>query len=326
MQTQLNQQNKPAQKDGPSHDLGEFLRKQMDTLAKATDQALADSRMQAWLKLMAARPSYSSRNMLLVLFQDPDATHVGSSKYWTSLGRQLVFNAPKVWVQAPITRAKSGSFCHRKGDDEGDNNEDSSTHADGSAHASTRSRQTYSRPCFIDVPIYDVRHTTGAALPELPEWRSLAKSTELDGHLRAFAQGKGIKVKESAMGDGTQGLSMGGLISLDPNAGVKTFVHELIHEMLPHRGVWIPVAVREWQAEIGAYLVCVRFGIPALNSPTYLAGWTASGKQARKQFEIAAAPAREIIEFVEERMGLNANDADNAGIAGIAGIEACDAT
>jgi hypothetical protein len=162
----------------------------------------------------------------------------------------------------------------------------------------------------VDVPIYDVRHTEGAALPQIPEWRSLARDAELDEHLRAFAATHNIIVKELALGDGSQGMSLGGLITLDPNAGVKTFVHELIHELLPHRDSWLPAAVREWQAEIGAYLVCTRLGVPDLNCPMYLASWTASGKQVRKQFEIAAKPAHQIITFVEARLGLSAGVTD----------------
>ncbi|NJM39271.1 MAG: hypothetical protein HC853_00160 [Anaerolineae bacterium] len=280
-----------------------FLREQMDQLANATDQAAANSHMQAWLGLMANSPQYSTRNMLLVLFQDPDATHVGSAKYWMTLGRELKANATQLWVQAPVRS------CNALAPDaERLQSYETLPVSDGTdlrqkQHAKTR--HTRKRVGFIDVPIYDVRSTAGSALPEIPEWRSLSQRTDLHDHLGAFAQAKGINVEVAPLRGNMQGLSMRGSITLDPNAGTKTFVHELMHELLPHHDSWIPTHVREWQAEIGAYLVCARFGVEGLNCPNYLAGWTASGKQVRKQFEIAAEPARDLIHFIESRMGLH---------------------
>jgi hypothetical protein len=158
-----------------------------------------------------------------------------------------------------------------------------------------------------------VRSTTGVELPQIPEWRSLSRRADLDAHFTAFAAAKGISIAVAELPGNAQGLSHGGCITLAPMAGTKTLAHELMHELLPHHDSWIPTQVREWQAEIGAYLVCARFGLEGLNCPNYLAGWTASGKQVRKQFEIAAKPARELIQFVEARVGLpSAYEVDDA--------------
>ena len=119
---------------------------------------------------------------------------------------------------------------------------------------------------FIDVPVYDLRHTQGDPLPE-PEWRSLARHADLEIHLEAFAHKYCIEVKREQVLRGALGFAAGGAITLAPSAGTSVFVHDL-------------------------------------NAPTYLAGWTASGKQVRKQFEAAANPARQMIQFVEARMGL----------------------
>ena len=40
---------------------------------------------------------------------------------------------------------------------------------------------------FIDVPVYDLRHTQGDPLPE-PEWRSLARHADLEIHLGHSAE------------------------------------------------------------------------------------------------------------------------------------------
>ena len=300
-------------------DLNAFLREQTDVLAKATDQAAANGQMQAWLRLMTHRPQYSPRNMLLVLFQDPDATHVGSLHYWATLGRQPAPDATQLWVLAPIGRGRSGPANTEEMDEgavSGDDAVASDSHQEVHAAEPSRKPQRFidARPRFIEVPIYDVRCTVGTALPEVPEWRSLSRRVDLDEHLRAFAQVKGIEVKVETLRKHAQGVSMGGLILLVPHAGTKTLAHELMHELLPHHASWIPAPVREWQAEIGAYLICERFGVTGLNCPTYLAGWTASGKQVRKQFEIAADPARDVIAFVESRMGLHA-------VSGVLGMD-----
>ena len=293
----------------PIVDLNVFLRAHMDVLANAVDEASATQIMQAWLHLQSNRPVYSPRNCWLALFQDPEATWIGPASYWRVLGRDLVPVAQPIWIQAPAFVATKQANDSDLPVRVGQSDDETPTQPVLVAPGYTRRRKTGGLRrliYFIDVPVYDLRHTQGDPLPE-PEWRSLARRADLEIHLEAFAHKYCIEVKREQILRGALGFAAGGAITLAPSAGTSVFVHELMHEMLhqrQRRETWLPTHVREWQAEIGAYLVCAHFGIPNLNAPTYLAGWTASGKQVRKQFEAAANPARQMIQFVEARMGL----------------------
>jgi hypothetical protein len=85
---------------------------------------------------------------------------------------------------------------------------------------------------FRVVHVFDLAQTDGQPLPEQPNWKSPEKNLELQKKLMDFAEQNGIKVTIKELEGETQGISTGGSIVLSPEAGTKTLIHELAHELL----------------------------------------------------------------------------------------------
>ena len=67
-----------------------------------------------------------------------------------------------------------------------------------------------------------------------------------------------------------------------PEAGTKTLIHELAHELL-HQENKTTSAVMELEAESIAFVVGYTFGLKDLASPNYLALWEADAAKIREK-------------------------------------------
>ena len=153
---------------------------------------------------------------------------------------------------------------------------------------------------FKVVYVFDVSQTAGEPLPEPPDWKSPEKNAELQERLINFAQSKGIQVQVKSIGRDIQGVSMGGKIILDPQAGTKTLIHEIAHEMLHHvKHVLTDHTYRELEAESVAYVVARHFGLNGLSSPNYNALHGATADLIMEHLERIRNTAAEIINAIE---------------------------
>ena len=125
---------------------------------------------------------------------------------------------------------------------------------------------------FKVVYVFDISQTDGDPLPGPPDWKSPDKNAELTKLLMEFAQSKDIIVEVKDLPGEIQGASTGGKIILDPEAGTKTLIHEIAHELL-HQVKDTPTGstIQEFEAESVAYVVAKHFGIDGLSSPNYVA-------------------------------------------------------
>lgn len=116
-----------------------------------------------------------------------------------------------------------------------------------------------------------------------------------------FAERKGIQVEVKAIGREIQGASMGGRIILDPQAGTKTLIHEIAHELLHHKHDIIPTerTIHELEAESVAYVVGKHFGLNGLSSPNYVALHGAIAELVMEHMERIRNMAAEIIRALE---------------------------
>ena len=147
--------------------------------------------------------------------------------------------------------------------------------------------------------MFDIAQTGGEPLPAVPDWKSPARQAELQAKLEAFAATHGIRVSVRALAGETQGVSWGGAIELAPEAGTKTLVHELAHELLAHHEAILPRAVRELEAEAVAYTVARHYGIEGLRSPNYLALVDAKAEDIRARLKTIQRTAAQIIRGVD---------------------------
>jgi hypothetical protein len=256
-------------------DLRASITAHIERLAKLTDEALISKEMQAYLESMSRFHNYSPHNQLLILMQNPDASRVAGYKKWIELNRYVKKGEKGIPILAP---------CFRKTDPD---DEDSHKVLSG----------------FRVVYVFDVSQTDGEPLPEPPDWKSPARQQELEDALIAFAESKGIMVESTSLQGNTQGMSKGGEILLAEEAGTKTFIHEIAHELLHQNGYsefFLDNETKELEAEATAFVVASHFGLPDLASPNYLALWEADSEKIMARLERIRNTSAEIIQAVGE--------------------------
>jgi hypothetical protein len=245
----------------------------VEELAALTDQARIADAMRAYLDTCARFHTYSWHNTLLILLARPTAQQVAGYRTWQQLKRQVRKGERGIPILAPM-------FIRL----EKDNPES----------------KTLVR--FKVVHVFDLAQTEGDPLPAPPDWTSPERNELLTQRLLAFAASLGITVTVKRLAGSTQGASTGGTILLSPEAGTKTLVHELAHELL-HQGQQAesPMSreAKEAEAEAVAYVVGRHFGLESLGSPNYLALWHADSKVLKAQLERIVGCSRQIITALE---------------------------
>lgn len=241
-------------------------------LAEATDAALLREAMTRYLDTCAKFHQYSPHNIWLILLAKPDASAVAGFRKWQNLNRYVRRGEKGIPILAPIFSTV--------------------TLDDG--------REENRLVAFKVVYVFDVAQTDGEPLPEPPDWMSPQKDAELHQRLLDFASQKGITVQVKPLPGDTQGVSMGGKILLSPQAGTKTLIHELAHELL-HQAENTPQErnLRELEAESVAYVVARHFGLDGLSSPNYIALHGANAKTILEHLERIRGAAVEIIKSIE---------------------------
>ena len=219
------------------------IRAYIQTLAEATDQARVSSVMTDYLESCARFHQYSSHNIWLIRFQKPEATRVAGFQRWKKMGRFVRKGESGIPILAPIFRKVQ---------------EEDSDYA--------------KLVNFRVVYVFDISQTEGEPLPLPPEWKSPQQHVELQARLTAFAEQNDIRVNVQELSGEIQGISRGGVIELSPQAGTKTLIHEIAHELMhQQRGLQRSQQIEELEAESVAYVVGRYFGLDDLASPNYVA-------------------------------------------------------
>jgi len=211
----------------------------LDQLAAALQAGKSDA-LTAYLETMGRFHHYSWGNVMLIVMQRPDATHVAGFNTWKTLGRFVKKGEKGIVVIAPM-RIKP------KEEKPADAGED----------------RTILR--FKAVYVFDVSQTDGEPLAEFAR-----VGGNPNGHtdrLKTLVAEKSITLEYSADIGSAHGLSHGGKITLRPDLSpaeeFSTLTHELAHEML-HRGdrrKSTSKTVRETEAEAVAFVVCQAIGL-----------------------------------------------------------------
>jgi antirestriction protein ArdC len=264
-----------TQNENSSADLKTKITEHIQELAKATDAAHVSQEMRCYLDMCASFHQYSPCNVWLILMSCPSASYVAGFKKWLSMGRFVRKGEHGIPILAPII----STITNEKGEEE---------------------------QCLVGfkvVYVFDVSQTDGEPLPEPPNWKSPEKNAELMNNLTRFAYDKAIQIQVKHIGHDIQGVSMGGKIFLDPEAGTKTLIHEIAHEILHHvEGVLTSSTNRELEAESVAYVVAKHFGLNSLSSPNYNALHGATSKMILEHLERIQNTATDIIHAVETEL------------------------
>ncbi len=226
-----------------------------DQVKKLTDNALEEltnalnsgksEALTCYLSTMARFHRYSFGNILLIMLQKPDASHVAGFNTWRKLSRFVRKGEKGIAIFAPmLLRARE------------ENETESADDNAGKIHR------------FRVVHVFDISQTEGEPLPEPTSVSGDPRgATE---SLLAFAAKRGIKIAYAESLGGALGMASAEGITLrtgqGPAAEFATLAHELAH-MLLHIGddADRPASktVRETEAEAVAFVVCQAAGLSA---------------------------------------------------------------
>jgi hypothetical protein len=266
MDTQIQTRNSAA-------DLKAKITERIQELANATDAARVSDEMLKYLDMCSRFHQYSPCNVWLILMEKPNATMVAGFHKWISLKRFVRKGERGIAILAPVLIPE--------------------VNMDGI--------QVEKLVSFKMVYVFDISQTDGEPLPEPPNWKSPEKNLELMDKLTRFAYKKGIQIQVKHIGNDIQGISAGGKIIVDPEAGTKTLIHEIAHELLHHKeNVLSDGTTRELEAESVAYVVAKHFGLDGLASPNYNALHGATAELILEHLEYIRNTAVKIIKALEE--------------------------
>lgn len=223
---------------------------------------------QAWLKFSSQFHRYSFGNSMLIMLQDPQATHVAGYQAFKAMGRQVRRGESGIKVLAPITRREPrlDDAGHPVRDDHG--------------RVLHRTQVVAAKP----VTVFDIRQTDGPPLPD----PHIGDATLLTGQaptglwerLQHFLEERGFDVRRGADLGGPNGstdFSQQLVLvrdDVDDAQAVKTLAHEaghvLLHQDQPSRDCR---GIVEVEAESVAYMVTNAHG---LNSSQYTFNYVAS--------------------------------------------------
>ncbi|OWY73119.1 hypothetical protein B7486_01870 [cyanobacterium TDX16] len=225
----------------------EQAKKVADQALEQLSQALAAGRSEEltrYLSMLAKFHKYSFGNVMLILSQMPDATHVAGFNTWKQVGRYVRQGEKGIVIIAPMAFRKHN--------------------AEPAAGESAERDETVLR--FRGVYVFDVSQTEGQPLPE-PAGINGDPGHHLD-RIKAVVASRGIALDYEIGPGSALGLSRGGRISIRPGLPAAeefaVIVHELAHELL-HRGEDRPASktVRETEAEAVAFVVAQAVGLDA---------------------------------------------------------------
>jgi hypothetical protein len=252
--------------------------------------------------------SYSFRNQMLIVMQNPDASKVAGFNTWKALGRSVKKGEKGLAILAPLF-AGAG----KKDKTEGAKTEGPD------AKAADKGKLFGFKVTYV----FDLSQTDGKPVPEYCHKLKGAAPAGLVEGLTAFALGLGLPVLykplDAALGGYVRKVGAGAEITLnEKNEGAqqaKTLIHELGHYLAGHldkRGEDLTHEGRELEAESAAFIVGAVLGVDFSEySFGYLASWARGFEDvdARdKALEQAGAKAASVAKTILE--GLDAKKAE----------------
>jgi antirestriction protein ArdC len=231
----------PVTAAGSSSDSkSEAVRRAADAALDALAEQLASGKSDQLTRYLAAMGRfhrYSFQNLMLILSQRPEATHVAGFHTWKSLGRSVRKGERGIAIIAPMIFKASEEV------------------SDNGEKIAVRFRLVY---------VFDIEQTDGDPLPEPAKIGG--DPGEATQRLEHAVRSRGITLDESEDLGAALGVSRGGSISLRPGLlpaeRFATLVHEFAHELLhKDKGERPPKRVRETEAEAVAHVVCQTIGL-----------------------------------------------------------------
>lgn len=246
------------------------LSSQAEKLITDITQAANSEQYKNYLSFCARFHNYSLGNVMLILWQKKDASHVAGYTSWLKMKRYVKKGEHGLQILAPCP------YPDKKDPDK-------------------------TKVFFKPVYVFDVSQTDGEPLPEPLEWKSAEQNPQLQSKLIDFARSQGINVITDVDLGSSQGRSKGGTIELAPTAGTGTLIHEIAHEMIHHNDNPTPREIKEQQAESIAFLVMAHFKLDTSAAANYITCWKGDAKTIKESLHIIQSTAAKIINAIEPK-------------------------
>lgn len=284
----------------------EKLRELTDKLEQGVREVFASGRYAEYLSAMSKFHSYSYGNVLLILMQNPAATHVAGFQTWKKeFGRNVKAKEHGIKILAPCPYRR---FVEQE---QRDRNGNLILGADGKP---LKERTLVQFLKYRMVTVFDISQTEGRSLPSLG-------ISELSGNVSRFEELETAITKISpvpVLYEAPPGAAKGCFnpvteeILIRPGMSqtqtVKTMLHEISHATLHrHKNGEMPSKgrhTREVEAESVAYVVCQHFGIDTSEySFGYVAGWSSDKEldELKASLDTIRTCAADLIDAIEAR-------------------------
>ena len=269
-------------------------------LKEGVKQYLDSEHYKNYLDKMSQLNNYSSRNIQLILSQNPNASYVASYNKWKKEFERHVKKGEKALkVIAPIAHIRKDSEGNPLLDQDG-------------------KPQTY--VTFKTESVFDVSQTEGKDLPKslqpVKENLSDLDYANLYRSLKTIANENQVHVRFDQLENEAKGYysSKNNEIVIRKDMGkaqiIKTFLHETAHSELHHANhpqrENLTYSNAELQAESVAYVVASYYGMDTSDySFGYLAGWSNDKKaltDLEAQLDIVNKEARDLIQRIDSHL------------------------
>jgi hypothetical protein len=192
-------------------------------IANGVDNDTADALLQKFLAFSNQFHDYSTKNVILIYLQKPNATKVAAKSFWNEKGRQvnpqaaITINCVNKYYTLPNGREEEYTLKQQKLDREYLANTPPSRQNPAELR-NIKMRKNYRLGEFDACPVFDISDTYGAELPEEPKWTSTNDNNEDAKVLFDIAKKSlekiGVTVTQDPATAGEAGWSRGGQINV----------------------------------------------------------------------------------------------------------------
>ena len=251
---------------------------------------------EKFLKFQKNFRGYSFNNLILIYSQFPDATQVAGKSKWLKMKRELIPNARKIFIIAPIPRSYMKKV---KVMEEGEE---------------TEKELLVKYNAYRYVYVYDISQTTGADMPL--DTKPLNNNTmgEFYEKLKLFSK---VPVVEEELTGATQGYyskNQNKIViksNLSEDDKVATLLHELTHSLYDDFDYKKDRDLSEVFVESVAFITADHFGLDTSRcSFNYILGW-ANG-ETNTVIELGSKIQKYANKLIEEIENFNAQNAQLA--------------
>lgn len=214
---------------------------------------------EKFLKFQKSFRGYSFNNLVLIFSQFPEATRVAGKAKWLKLKRELIPEAQKIFILAPIPRKYSKKVKKIEDGEE------------------IETIETYEYNAYRYVYVYDISQTTGETLPL--ESHAI-NSNEMEAFYEKLKSFSKFPIYEKELNGSLEGyfspskqeIVLKKTLSIDDKTAV--LLHELAHGLYDDFNYKTDRYLSEVFVESIAYIVADHFGLDTSRcSFNYIAQW-----------------------------------------------------